>query len=118
MLLAAGGGGTLTSCSGSIPGSGHVVTEERDVQAFNEVLLADAGRITIVKGDKESLTVKAEDNILPEILTSVKQNRLTIRFKKWDGDTLRIRPTKPVTFIVTVRELRDIKLINEAQVSN
>jgi hypothetical protein len=52
-----------------VHGSGNLQTETRTVRGFNEVELRDEGTLVIEQGAAESLTIAAEDNILP-LLTS------------------------------------------------
>jgi hypothetical protein len=64
-----------------IKGSGNVVTETRPVSGFNQIELSTIGDAEVVQGDTESLTVEADDNVLPYIITEVQGNRLKIYVK-------------------------------------
>ncbi len=59
-------------------GSEHIKSESRAVASFTQVDLAGSGSMTIQQGSVESLTVTAEDNILPYIHTDVSNGRLTV----------------------------------------
>ncbi len=60
----------ITACGlRTIQGSGDVITESRDVSGFDSVSLTGIGRVIITQGDKESLTIEADDNLL-EYITS------------------------------------------------
>lgn len=67
----------VAGCAGG-QGSGNVTNETRDVSSFSEVALHGTGNLTIKQTGSESLTIEAEDNVLPHIQTDVKNNRLTI----------------------------------------
>ena len=63
-----------------IEGSGDVVTETRAVSGFDRVILGGIGELTLIQGEEESLEIEAEDNILPQITTEVRDGTLTISF--------------------------------------
>lgn len=63
-------------------GSGNMVTEQREVSGFDKVRLEGIGSMVIEQGDAESLTIEADDNILPLITTEVSSGKLIIGFKK------------------------------------
>ena len=91
-----------------LTGSGTVRSESRPVSAFDEVELAGIGALTITQGQRESLTVEAEDNLLPTIRSEVRGRRLVIELD--GGRTVHLRPTKPIKYTVTVRDLTAVKL--------
>ena len=62
----------------TIIGSGNVVTESRTVSGFSGISLHGVARITIEQTGEEALTITAEDNVLPVLLSSVSNGRLII----------------------------------------
>lgn len=94
-------------------GSGNVITEEREVNDFNEVTLTGVGNIIIEQGDKESLTIEAEDNILPKIITRVKNGELAIGFV---GGITPL-PTEDIKFHLKVKNLNRIALTGTGVIS-
>lgn len=87
-------------------GSGNVKSESRDVSGFDRVELAGAGTLTITQGAAEALTVRAEDNLLPHIGSTVSSGILTLA--PLPGSNL--APTRPIEYDLTVRQLRGIKV--------
>lgn len=85
-----------------IEGSGPIVREERPAAGVSAVEFGAFGTLEIVQGDEEGLTIHAQGNILPMIVSEV------------EGDTLRIRvegnvdPTFGLKMRLRVRELRSI----------
>ena len=67
--------------SPGIKGSGKVITEPRTVSGFNAVLLKGAGALTIEENGTESLTISADDNLLPYVTAEVSGGRLTLSTK-------------------------------------
>ena len=98
-----------------LTGSGTLRSEARPVSAFDEVELAGVGALTITQGPRESLTVEAEDNLLPQIRTEVRGRRLVI--EPDGGPTVALRPTKPIKYTVTVRDLTAVKLSGAGSVA-
>ena len=84
-------------------GSGNVVNQSQNVSGFNQVSVDGSGTLIITQGNKESLTIEAEDNVLPNIKTSVTNNVLNIRHSNYT-----VVPTKPVKYYLTVKDLNSI----------
>ncbi len=66
-----------SGCS-TVSGSGNVVTETRQVSGFNRIDLAGSGEVTIQQGDAESLTIEADDNVLPRLTSEVSNSTLKL----------------------------------------
>jgi len=90
----------------TIRGSGQVVQEERAVGDFRGVELATIGTLHIEVGERESLRIQAEDNLLPHFQTTVRGETLVIDVQR--GTSL--RPTRPVDYTLTVVDLDSIAL--------
>lgn len=90
-------------------GSGVLATEQRDVSGFDRVSFEGFGTLIITQGSEESLTIEAEDNILPRIETKVRGGTLEIGFDtdRWQDI---VRPTKSITYALTVITLDGITL--------
>jgi hypothetical protein len=100
----------LAGCGVTIVnGSGKSITQSRTVANFQYVSLEGMGDIAIVQGSTESLTIEAEDNVMPLIKTEVKNGILSIRFDQKDWKDV-IRPTKPIKFALGVKTLNGVEL--------
>jgi hypothetical protein len=96
----------LSGCSVNLPftstqGSGAVRTETRTVSGFSAIQLAGNGDVKIEQSGTESLTISAEENLLPLLTSDVVDNELRLGVK----DGARIDTTQPITYTVTVRDL-------------
>src|SRR5262245_33626943 len=91
---------------GGIRGSGDVKTEARTVSGFKAVELAGIGKLKIEQTGSESLTVEADDNLLSYLTTEVHETRLVIDTKP----NTTLRPTKPIVFRLTVKNLDNLAL--------
>ncbi len=106
----------LSACTiETIEGSGDIVTEERNVNGFDSVSLSTMGNLTIVRGDEESLTVRADDNFIQYIVSEVKNGSLRIGISK-QGRLAGLRPTRQIEFRLTVDDLHGIAVSGSGSV--
>ena len=102
LLAVAGCNGENSSAA--TKGSGVVKTESRPAEKFTAIEL-DVGRLTVEQTGTESLTVTADDNVLPLLTSEVKGGTLilsVVNGKSFSG-------MQPV-FAVTVAALRSLEL--------
>ncbi|MCK4777252.1 MAG: DUF2807 domain-containing protein, partial [Actinomycetia bacterium] len=99
-------------------GSGNIVSEFREVRDFDEISLSGTGNIFITQGDEESLEIEADDNIIPKIITEVKNGKLTIRYKSGSFWFLSLAPTKPVNFYIALKEVDNISISGSGKVQS
>ena len=104
--MATGFGRFLKNALGHEIGSGNVVSEQRDVGDFDEVTLSGIGHLSITQTGSESLTIEAEDNILPLLTSEVRGHRLVLGTEPG----AHFSPKKPIRYTLTVKELRDIRI--------
>jgi putative autotransporter adhesin-like protein/cell wall-active antibiotic response 4TMS protein YvqF len=92
---------------GGAPGSGRVVTETREVTGFQAVSFSAVGDLNIKQGNVESLSIEAEDNVLPELQTVVRGGTLYISLA---NGPLRVWPSRPIRLNLTVKDLNRVEL--------
>ena len=92
-----------------IRGSGTVTTESRPVQGFREVSLNGSGQLTIEQNGAESLTITADDNLMPYLTSDVTGNRLTLGTKEHTN----ISPTKDIVYKLSVKDLNLISVAGD-----
>jgi hypothetical protein len=85
-------------------GSGNIVTENRDVSNFDRLDLSGVGDVTLTQGDQEGLKIEAEDNVIKQITTEVRDGTLYISF-----DRKTVIPTKPIKFALSMRTIHGIE---------
>lgn len=93
--------------AGAVPGSGQVKTESRTPADFTVLEIRYPAEITIRQGTTPSLEIQAEDNLLPQINTDVRDGRLVIRNQEVDWSA-RVEPSKPVRITLTVKDLNEL----------
>ncbi len=97
-------GCSFTVPDGGVRGSGIVKTESRKAAGFSSISFKSVGKVTVQQTGKESLTITAENNILPLLESRVADNILYLTLAK-DG---KMNPTKPIEFVVQVKSLESL----------
>jgi putative autotransporter adhesin-like protein len=107
------------ACSGAalnpdrIIGSGNVITENRDVSGFNSIDLQGSGNVNVTFGPAESVTVEADDNIVPLIETTVSNGKLIIRNKP----NVNINVSNPIRINVTMKSISGIMMSGSGNIN-
>lgn len=99
----------LTGCVGSgtgVVGSGKLKTETRSVSGFQGVTLDGIGDVDLRIGPTASLTVEAEENILPYLITEVVGEQLVISTKPLTV----LQTTQPIRYTVTATDLKKVEI--------
>jgi hypothetical protein len=85
-------------------GSGNVISESRVVSGFDEILLSGSGEVLVDVDGTESLTIEAEDNIMPLLTTEVRDGRLELSTKS------SISPTMTVVYTISAATLDGLSI--------
>jgi hypothetical protein len=93
-------GSVVTACSATA-GSGQLATQSRQVSGFTSVELTGVGELSIDQAGTESLTVSAEDNLLPLLTSRVEADTLILGKKP----NTRIVTSKPITYTLTMKDI-------------
>jgi hypothetical protein len=101
----------LSACS-VLSGSGRVGTETRQVSGFTGIDLAGSGEVSVQQGDAESLTIEADDNLLPALTSEV--SNATLKLGTKPRTTLRAK--NPIRYRVTVKDLTGVSLSGSGSV--
>ncbi len=94
-----------------VRGSGNVVTEGRDVSGFDEIVVLGSGSVVVTVTGTESLTIEAEDNIMPLLTAEVRNRRLEL------GSESSFSTTGGITFTITAAALSGIEIDGSGDVS-
>lgn len=100
----------IASCSlrKGVSGSGNIQTETRDTAAFDVVAIEYPGaEIIIQQGDKESVEIEADDNLLPQLSTETISGTLTIKSLAADREDS-VNPSQTVKIVITAKDLNEI----------
>ena len=92
-------------------GSGNVITESRTVSDFDEVVLSSSGKVVVEVNGAESLTIEAEDNIMPLLTAEVRNGRLEL------GTTSSISPTVTVVYTISAATLDGVSISGSGDIT-
>ena len=97
-----------------IQGSGRVITETRTVGGFSRISASGISVVNVTQGEPQSLTVEADDNIVPLIETEVKGDTLRVGCKDahWGG----FSPSKPITINVTMKQISELEVSGSVRI--
>src|SRR5947208_2074317 len=93
----------LAACS-TTRGSGSITSESRTVHGVTEIDLSGSGHLVVEQTGSDSLTITAEDNILPLLTSDVTNGRLELGTKRYAS----IFATKPIEYRLTVKDLTNL----------
>lgn len=94
-----------------IKGNGNVVKQERQISSFNSLEVGGAFRVILTQGDKESLTVETDENLLEVIKTSVVGNKLKI------STTEDISNSEALNIYLTITDLKEMEISGACKLS-
>ena len=89
-----------------VKGSGKIETQNVDVSNFSRITLENSGDVYIEQGATESVSVEADDNILPLLETTVRGGELVLSTKP----NTSIDPSRKIVYRITAKELSGIAL--------
>lgn len=87
-------------------GSSTLASEQRDVGDFNAVTLSGVGNLHITQTGSESLTIEADDNILPLLTSEVVGHTLVLGTRHG----AHFSPRRPIRYTLTVKDLDEIRI--------
>ncbi len=87
-----------------IKGNGNVVKQERQISSFNSLEVGGAFRVFLTQGDKEALTVEADENLMDVIKTTVVGNTLKI------STTEDINNPEALNIYLTITDLKEMEI--------
>jgi hypothetical protein len=118
------GAGALAACIVALPpaalawdryqqveGNGSVKRQPRDAGHFSGVAMALAGKVEVRRGERDSVMVEADDNLLPLIETVVEDGTLQIRTRR----AVSIH-TRKLRVFVTARQLDRLSMAGSGEI--
>jgi hypothetical protein len=96
-------------------GSGNVISETREVSGFEAIDVEYPAEVFISQGSSESLEIEAEDNLLPNLKTQVRNGKLEIFYRREGGK--HVNPTKTVRITIVVKDLTDVNFSSAGEIT-
>ena len=97
---------------GGVNGSGNVVTESRALGPFHAVSFSGIGHLVLEQTGSPSLTITAEDNIQPFLVSEVVDGRLTLGVTP----NTNLGRVQPIEFRLTTPTLDELSVTGAASV--
>jgi uncharacterized protein YxeA len=88
----------------TVRGNGNVVKKERPASYFDGVKASSGIDVYITQGDKESITVEADENLHEYIITEIKDGKLNVYH-----DNINVREAERERVYVTMKDVKSIK---------
>lgn len=85
----------------TIQGNGQIVTQVRTVSPFNGIHVSGLANVMIVKGNSDQVNISTDQNLLPYLKTTVKNNQLYIGNEK----NTDLNPSHVINIIITSKTL-------------
>jgi len=98
----------------TLTGSGNAATDTRSAAGAHSVSMSVPGKLEIVLGDTEKLTLSGDDNVLPAIETTVEHGDLRIRFR--ERGNLNVRLKAPLRMTLAVKSIDAIAISGSGDV--
>ena len=109
---------SIAMACNSLQGSGNIITAKRTVAAFTGLKVGGAFEVEATIGATTTLTIEADDNIMPLIETNVKGNVLYIDTKTISNISnghIKIFITTPVLSSIDCSGAASLKVVNPIQ---
>jgi hypothetical protein len=90
-------------------GSGELTSQNREVSEFDAIQIDGAGELIIIQGERESLEIEAETNIIDKLTSQVQDNILVLGYQEssWRNTVI---PTKRIVYTVTLTDLSRVTI--------
>jgi hypothetical protein len=95
-----------------VTGSGTVATESRNVSGFNGLVVNGTGKVSVEWTGTEALSISADGNLLPYIVTEVRGSTLVIEYKR----NVVFDRVSDLTFKLAVKNLNSIEVNGAAAI--
>ena len=96
----------------AVRGSGKLVTESRDASNFDRVSLGGSGKVILIQGETESLTIETDRNVMRYVTSEVRGGTLVLGTKI--GAI--VRPTR-LRFTVSVKDLAGLTVSGSGDIT-
>lgn len=102
--------------SDNIKGNGNIKTEKRTVKEYDQIKVSGSFDAFLVAGTEGKITIEAEENLLPYIITENKGSALIIKTE--NGTNLRPSRNKKILITVPFEDIEEVSLAGSGDVMN
>jgi hypothetical protein len=93
-------------------GSGHVISETRQLSGFDSVFLMTSGDLSIEQGDTESLAIEADDNLLQYLTSDIEGTTLKLSVE----NLVSLRYVTRIRYHLVVKDLEEVQLFGSGDI--
>jgi hypothetical protein len=93
--------------NGSVRGSGVIVSQTRELTDFNAIEINYPVELTVEQGNTNSVTITAENNLIPQLATRISGSTLHLENSQPDWGK-RVNPSRPVILHLIVKDLQQV----------
>lgn len=104
---------TILSTLETVKGSGHIITESREVSDFSRIDIRLGAELVLIQAPGETLTVEADDNLMPYITTEVRDGQLVVS----TPDNVSLQPSRTVQLYLTFETLTAVDIYGSCNVT-
>ena len=97
---------------GGKKGNGILVTETRNVNDYDKIIVTGAFDVALIYGKEGELHIKMEENLVEYLITEVKDDKLIIRWK----NGISINTKKGVHIVVPFKDLDKVSLTGSGDI--
>lgn len=89
-----------------VAGSGNIITENRNIEkSFDKIHVSNAFEVEVLQSPEYEVIVKADDNLMPHVITEVENSTLRIQFES----NLTIKTYKDIKVYVKMPKINELK---------
>lgn len=89
-----------------IKGNGNVVTQERTISPFNEIIVNGVYNVYLTQGERESVKVETDENLQEAIIVKNKGNALVLGWKKG----INVKRKTKMNVYVTLKDITKLEV--------
>ena len=97
-------GDTSINFNGGVAGSRNVISQTRPLEDFTMINVNYPVNVNIQQGPSDSVTIQAEDNLMPQLSTNISGGTLVLENSEHNWNK-RVNPTRTVQVSLTVKNL-------------
>jgi hypothetical protein len=99
-----------------IRGSRDMVTVDLEVEEFDRISIMGSGDVALKQGGGPSILVTIDDNLLEYLQAEVENGQLILGFDPEKSRTKDLRPSRTITFDITLPDLSELAIYGSADV--
>lgn len=113
IVLLSTGCRTILSTLETVKGSGQIITESREVSGFSSIDIMLGAELVLIQAPGETLTVEADDNLMPYITTEVTDGQLVVS----TPDNISLQPSRTVQLYLTFETLTSVDIYGSCAIT-